>query len=212
MVYRKNKVMDHFVFNISSNTSIARYEKRCRVAMKQSLGTSRQKPLGQISQLTHHIYMVATENKQLWTRLSKLSEDHSLGSHLTKISDTSSKHFLRESSKPNLSIHIVDSCEKEVDNVSDNEVDSDSDIASVGIHLPSDDEDLLDFSSGSEDNYCPQFEFDSDDSRSNNRPERQIPRSESEGDVGLPLRNFSPQLVHQTCLYDTPPPHHKMSP
>ncbi|KAG8280815.1 hypothetical protein J6590_072499 [Homalodisca vitripennis] len=50
MVYRKNKVMDdgikHFVFIISSNTSIARYEKRCCVAMKQSLGTSRQKPLG----------------------------------------------------------------------------------------------------------------------------------------------------------------------
>ncbi|XP_046684319.1 protein spindle-F-like [Homalodisca vitripennis] len=71
----------------------------------------------QKSQLTHHIYMVATENKQLWTRLSKLTEaNHSLGSHLTKISDTLNKHSLGESSKPNQSIHIVDSCEKEVDN------------------------------------------------------------------------------------------------
>uniref|UniRef100_A0A1B6MBL2 UBZ1-type domain-containing protein n=1 Tax=Graphocephala atropunctata TaxID=36148 RepID=A0A1B6MBL2_9HEMI len=71
----------------------------------------------QKSQLTHHIYMVATENKQLWTRLSKLTEvNFSLGSHLTKISDTLSKHSLGESSKPNQSIQIMNSCHKEVDN------------------------------------------------------------------------------------------------
>lgn len=71
----------------------------------------------QKSQLTHHIYMVATENKQLWTRLSKLTEaNQSLGSHLTKISDTLNKHSLGESSKPNQSIQIMDSCERDVDN------------------------------------------------------------------------------------------------
>ncbi|KAG8266054.1 hypothetical protein J6590_080201 [Homalodisca vitripennis] len=72
---------------------------------------------GQISQLTHHIYMVETENKQLWTRLSKLIEGNdSLGSHLTKISNTSNKHSVGESSKQKESVNTVDSCEKEVDN------------------------------------------------------------------------------------------------
>jgi len=70
----------------------------------------------QKSQLTHHIYMVATENKQLWTRLSRLTEaNHSLGSQLTKISDTLNKHPLGESSKPNQSIQIMNSCERESD-------------------------------------------------------------------------------------------------
>ncbi|XP_046681790.1 protein spindle-F-like [Homalodisca vitripennis] len=72
---------------------------------------------GQISHLTHHIYMVETENKQLWTRLSKLIEGNdSLGSHLTKISNTSNKHSVGESSKQKESVNTVDSCEKEVDN------------------------------------------------------------------------------------------------
>ncbi|KAG8241141.1 hypothetical protein J6590_093500 [Homalodisca vitripennis] len=76
--------------------------------------------------------------------------------------------------------------------VSDNEVDSDN---------------LLDFSSGGEDNYCLQFEFDSDDSRANNRPERQIPRSESEGDVGLSLPNFSlPTRPSDLSIRQTPSP------
>lgn len=71
----------------------------------------------QKSQLTHHIYMVATENKQLWTRLSKLTEvNQSLGTQLTKISDTLNKHSLGESSKPNQSIQIMDSCERDVAN------------------------------------------------------------------------------------------------
>lgn len=68
----------------------------------------------QKSQLTHHIFMVATENKQLWTRLSRLTEaNHSLGSQLTKISDTLNKHSLEESSKPYQSIQIMNSCEKQ---------------------------------------------------------------------------------------------------
>lgn len=47
----------------------------------------------QKSQLTHHIFMVATENRQLWARLSKLTEaNRSLGSQLTQISHTLSSH------------------------------------------------------------------------------------------------------------------------
>lgn len=45
------------------------------------------------SYLTHHLYMVATENKQLWNRLSCLKQDNqNLGSHLSKISNTLSRH------------------------------------------------------------------------------------------------------------------------
>lgn len=55
----------------------------------------------QKSQLTHNIFMVATENKHLWTRLSTLTEaNFSLGNQLTKISDTLNKNSLGESSKP----------------------------------------------------------------------------------------------------------------
>lgn len=47
----------------------------------------------QKSQLTHHIYMVATENKHLWTRLSLLTEaNESLGTRLNKISSALSNH------------------------------------------------------------------------------------------------------------------------
>ncbi|PSN48691.1 hypothetical protein C0J52_13537 [Blattella germanica] len=45
------------------------------------------------SQLTHHLYMVTNENKQLWTRLSHLTQaNQNLGSHLSKISNTLSRH------------------------------------------------------------------------------------------------------------------------
>lgn len=47
----------------------------------------------QKSQLTHHLFMVATENRQLWNRLSCLTQaNKSLGSHLSKISNTLSRH------------------------------------------------------------------------------------------------------------------------
>lgn len=47
----------------------------------------------QKSQLTHHLFMVATENRQLWNRLSHLTQaNQSLGSHLSKISNTLSRH------------------------------------------------------------------------------------------------------------------------
>lgn len=57
----------------------------------------------QKTQLTHHIFMVATENKHLWTRLSLLTEaNESLGTRLNKISTALNNHtsnseqFLRE--------------------------------------------------------------------------------------------------------------------
>lgn len=47
----------------------------------------------QKSQLTHHLFMVATENRQLWNRLSHLTQaNENLGSHLSKISSTLSRH------------------------------------------------------------------------------------------------------------------------
>jgi len=47
----------------------------------------------QKSQLTHHLFMVATENRQLWNRLSCLTQaNQSLGNHLSKISSTLSRH------------------------------------------------------------------------------------------------------------------------
>uniref|UniRef100_A0A1B6DK04 UBZ1-type domain-containing protein n=2 Tax=Clastoptera arizonana TaxID=38151 RepID=A0A1B6DK04_9HEMI len=68
----------------------------------------------QKTQLTHHIFMVATENKQLWTRLSQLTEkNQSLGSHLTKISETLSNHSAADVTKPNESINIIQSCNRE---------------------------------------------------------------------------------------------------
>ncbi|KAJ9600284.1 hypothetical protein L9F63_009421 [Diploptera punctata] len=45
------------------------------------------------SHLKHHLCMVATENKQLWNRLSHLTQaNQNLGSHLSKISNTLSRH------------------------------------------------------------------------------------------------------------------------
>lgn len=43
----------------------------------------------QKSQLSHHAFMVAAENRQLWNRLTRLTKiNKSLGSQLTKMSDT----------------------------------------------------------------------------------------------------------------------------
>ncbi|XP_033211880.1 protein spindle-F isoform X2 [Belonocnema kinseyi] len=47
----------------------------------------------QRSQLNHHIFMVAAENRQLWNRLTRLTRaNKTLGNRLTKISDTLKKH------------------------------------------------------------------------------------------------------------------------
>lgn len=47
----------------------------------------------QKSQLNHHIFMVAAENRQLWNRLTRLTRaNKTLGNQLTKISDTLKKH------------------------------------------------------------------------------------------------------------------------
>ncbi|XP_034942699.1 uncharacterized protein spn-F [Chelonus insularis] len=47
----------------------------------------------QKSQLTHHVLMVAAENRQLWNRLTRLTRTNkSLGSKLIKISDTLKKN------------------------------------------------------------------------------------------------------------------------
>lgn len=65
----------------------------------------------QKSQLTHHIFMVASENKHLWTRLSLLTEaNESLGTRLNRISNALSNHtskteqFLKEMN--NGKIHV----------------------------------------------------------------------------------------------------------
>lgn len=47
----------------------------------------------QKQQLTHHVCMVAAENRQLWNRLTRLTRTNkSLGNQLTKISDTLKQH------------------------------------------------------------------------------------------------------------------------
>lgn len=54
----------------------------------------------QKSQLTHHVFMVAAENRQLWNRLTRLTKTNkSLGSQLTKISDTLKQHPPTQSSE-----------------------------------------------------------------------------------------------------------------
>lgn len=47
----------------------------------------------QKSQLTHHVFMVAAENRQLWSRLTRLTRTNkNLGNQLIKISDTLKQH------------------------------------------------------------------------------------------------------------------------
>ncbi|KAL1132292.1 hypothetical protein AAG570_010249 [Ranatra chinensis] len=65
----------------------------------------------QKSQLSHHILMVATENKELWQRLSKLTEENeSLGNHLINITDSLKKQP-EAAPKPDKSIDLVESCD-----------------------------------------------------------------------------------------------------
>ncbi|XP_060825663.1 protein spindle-F isoform X1 [Bombus pascuorum] len=63
----------------------------------QTLKFDRQEKIEELkkqkSQLTHQVFMVAGENRQLWNRLTKLIRTNkSLGSQLTKISDTLKQH------------------------------------------------------------------------------------------------------------------------
>lgn len=68
----------------------------------------------QKASLTHHIFMVANENKQLWTRLSQLTEvNETLGDHLNKISDALNKHT-SSAPKPNNSLNLVNKLDKKV--------------------------------------------------------------------------------------------------
>ncbi|KAG7190892.1 hypothetical protein KM043_006953 [Ampulex compressa] len=61
--------------------------------MVQTLQEKVEELTKQKSQLTHHIFMVAAENRQLWNRLTKLTRTNkSLGNQLTKISDTLKQH------------------------------------------------------------------------------------------------------------------------
>ncbi|KAK0093188.1 hypothetical protein PV326_014123 [Microctonus aethiopoides] len=62
----------------------------------------------QKSQLTHHVLMVAAENRQLWNRLTRLTRaNKNLGSKLIKISDTL---------KQNSNTHVVDIKDHNEDN------------------------------------------------------------------------------------------------
>lgn len=71
------------------------------VLQKEVEELNRQKSL-----LSHHIYMVAMENKNLWERLSKITEDNST-EPLLAISDNSSRNFL----KPEKSLNVVETCQ-----------------------------------------------------------------------------------------------------
>lgn len=86
-------------------------------------------------QLTEHIGMVAAENRQLWSRLSKLTKDNqSLGTSLDKIKDTlvstgqqnliRSKTFTQNSPNPILrqKLHVAGDANKELENISLEEI------------------------------------------------------------------------------------------
>lgn len=86
-------------------------------------------------QLTEHIGMVAAENRQLWSRLSKLTKDNqTLGTSLDKIKDTlvntghqnliRSKTFTQNSPNPILrqKLHDVGDASKELETISLEEI------------------------------------------------------------------------------------------
>lgn len=74
-------------------TAIVRVKDNDEKTLVQALQEKVEELTEQKSQLTHHIYMVAAENRQLWKRLTKLTRTNkSLGNQLTKISDTLKQH------------------------------------------------------------------------------------------------------------------------
>ncbi|KYM97781.1 PREDICTED: protein spindle-F [Cyphomyrmex costatus] len=73
-------------------TAVVKVDKSDKSAL-QILQEKIEELTKQKSQLSHHIFMVAAENRQLWNRLTRLTKTNkSLGSQLTKISDTLKQH------------------------------------------------------------------------------------------------------------------------
>lgn len=62
----------------------------------------------QKSQLTHNVLMVATENRHLWNRLSKLTQANQvLGSHLHKINDSVNSNVSSSPVSPTSPSHLI---------------------------------------------------------------------------------------------------------
>lgn len=73
------------------------------VLQKELEELNRQKSL-----LSHHIYMVSMENKNLWERLSKVTEENSIKDNtLLALADSSNKNLL----KPEKSLNIIETCQ-----------------------------------------------------------------------------------------------------
>lgn len=71
---------------------VVKVDKSDRSAL-QTLQEKVEELTKQKSQLSHHVFMVAGENRQLWNRLTRLTKTNkSLGSQLTKISDMFKQH------------------------------------------------------------------------------------------------------------------------
>lgn len=76
-----------------TSTATVRVNDNNEKTMLQVLQEKVEELAKQKSQITHHIFMVASENRQLWKRLTKLTRTNkSLGNQLTKISDTLKQH------------------------------------------------------------------------------------------------------------------------
>ncbi|XP_053977599.1 protein spindle-F isoform X3 [Hylaeus anthracinus] len=77
----------------NESTAIVKVNDNNEKTIVQNLKEEVEELTKQKSQLTHQIFMVAAENRQLWKRLTKLTRTNkSLGSQLTKISDTLKQH------------------------------------------------------------------------------------------------------------------------
>lgn len=75
------------------STAVVRVNGNSDKAVIQTLQEKVEDLKKQKSQLTHHVFMVAAENRHLWNRLIRLSKaNKSLGMHFTKISDALKQH------------------------------------------------------------------------------------------------------------------------
>lgn len=75
------------------STAIVKMNDNDEKTVVQALQIKVEELTKQRSQLTHHIFMVAAENRKLWNRLTKLTRTNKcLGNQLTKISDTLKQH------------------------------------------------------------------------------------------------------------------------
>ncbi|XP_015588461.1 protein spindle-F [Cephus cinctus] len=76
-----------------TSTAVVRGNASSERTVVQTLQEKVEDLTKQKSQLTHYIFMVAAENRQLWNRLTRLAKTNkSLGRHLNKISDTLKEH------------------------------------------------------------------------------------------------------------------------